>query len=114
MHRMASIRRLPAALLATLALLTSCGGSDGVTPPPPPPTVATVVVTGGANTIVEPGDSIQLVAEASSASGAAIPSVTFTWSSADPAIATVSSSGWVKGAANGSTSINATAAGPSS
>ncbi|MBW8772650.1 MAG: Ig-like domain-containing protein, partial [Gemmatimonadetes bacterium] len=76
--------------------------------------MATVVVTGGANTIVEPGDSIQLVAEARSASGAAIPSVTFTWSSADPAIATVSSSGWVKGAANGSTSINATAAGPSS
>jgi alpha-tubulin suppressor-like RCC1 family protein len=113
-REMPSIRHRPAALLASLALVTSCGGSDVLVPPlQPPPIVATVVVSGAANTIVELGDSIQLVAEARSASGAAIPAVTFTWSSADTAIATVSSTGWVKGAVNGSTSINATAVGPS-
>jgi alpha-tubulin suppressor-like RCC1 family protein len=109
---MSSIHRRHAALVASLALIVSCGGSEPSAPPPA--IVATVVVSGGSGGVVDPGDSIQLVAEARTASGAAIPGVTFSWSSADPAIATVSSAGWVKGAANGSTSITATATGPSS
>lgn len=112
---MSSIHPRHAALAASLALIVSCGGSEPSAPPPPPPAVvATVVVSGGSGSVVDPGDSVQVVAEARTASGTAIPGVTFSWSSADPAIATVSSTGWVKGAANGSTWISATAVGPSS
>jgi alpha-tubulin suppressor-like RCC1 family protein len=112
---MPSIRRCHVTLFAYLVLLVSCGGAETSAPPTSPPAiVATVVVSGAPAGVVEPGDSVQLVAEARTASGAAIPAVTFNWSSGDPAIATVSATGWVKGTANGSTSITATAAGPSS
>ncbi|HEX7978895.1 MAG TPA: Ig-like domain-containing protein [Gemmatimonadaceae bacterium] len=112
---MPSIRPRHVALLVYATLLVSCGGSDASAPTPTPPAiVATVVVSGGSGGVIDKGDSTLLVAEARTASGAVVPGVTFTWTSADQAIATVSSAGWVKGSGDGSTSISATAVGPSS
>jgi hypothetical protein len=90
--------------------LWACGGeeSTGPAPPPPPPTVASVVVTPDATTLVSLGETVQLTASAQDASGNAISGKTFTWSSSDDGLATVSSSGLVTAVANGSVTITAT------
>lgn len=42
-----------------------------------------------------------------------MPGIAFSWSSANPTVASVSSTGWAKGAANGATDISATTVSPS-
>jgi alpha-tubulin suppressor-like RCC1 family protein len=99
--------------IACLLVATACGGSDTAAPPAPPPVVATIRIT-APRTIVEPGDSVQLVAQALTASGAVLPDVTFAWSTADTALVSVSAVGVVTGVAKGDAAIVATATGPSS
>lgn len=84
------------------------GGSAAV--PPEPPRVNAVVVTPAAFSL-EPPNTRQLGATALDSSGAVISGATFSWSSDDPAIATVSSSGLVTAVANGTATITARSGG---
>ena len=94
-----------------VATVTLFGCGDSVSPAgngEQPPTVASVAVTPSTATLVSFGETVQLAATASDASGNAISGKTFTWSSSDENMATVSSSGEVAAVANGSVTITAT------
>lgn len=102
-------RRL--AIAVGLLLLGACGGG-GEDPPPllQPPKVATVRLTPTA-AAVDIGATTQLAAAAVDALGATLPGRTITWSSQQPAIATVSATGLVTGLTAGNATISATADG---
>ena len=90
-----------------LSVLVSCSSdSDGGGVEPPNP-VATVTVT-GPGAAVQVGQTLQLTATAKDAGGATVSGASFTWSSADQNIATVTSAGLVTGVAEGQTQITAT------
>ena len=110
MHR---IGRL-AGLIALAWLIGSCGGSsDSITgpPPPPPPTTATVAISTDTATLV-PAATLPLSATAKDVSGQQLQR-TFSWTSADPAKATVSPAGVVTGVSPGTVNITATVDGKS-
>ncbi|MCU0648712.1 MAG: Ig-like domain-containing protein [Gemmatimonadaceae bacterium] len=95
-----------AALLVVVRLLTGCGGGGGGVvntptppPPPPPPTVASVVVTPATGTL-EVGSTLPLRASARDASGNELQR-TFTWTSSNPSLASVSATGDVTAVAEG-------------
>jgi glucose/arabinose dehydrogenase len=93
-----------------LSVVVSCNDdSDGGGVEPPNP-VATVTVT-GPGAAVQVGQTLQLTATAKDAGGGTISGASFTWSSADQNIATVTSAGLVTGVAEGQTQITATADG---
>ena len=71
-------------------------------------TVASVTVSPPSATLTTIGGTVQLSAAALDASGDGISGKTFTWDSADDAIATVSSSGLVTAVANGMVNVTAT------
>ena len=98
-------------LVALLSLAACGGGNDSVGTPPQPqsPVVATVAVTAASTTPLLPGGTVQLSAKALTAGGAEIPSATFSWSSATPNVATVSSTGLVTAVTPGSSIITASA-----
>lgn len=75
-----------------------------------PASIATVVVT-PAVPAVGVGESLQLAAEALDGSDAPIPGVTFTWSSSNTDLVTVTQSGVVSGVLDGGATITATADG---
>lgn len=75
--------------------------------PPAPPQPATVVVTPAAATIAA-GASQQFSAQAFDGNGSPV-STTFTWTSANSAVATVGANGLATGASAGSTTITAAA-----
>lgn len=102
--RVERVRR--AAVVVAALVLASCGGGGGggsntVTPPPPPPppTVSTVVVTPATGTF-EVGQTLPLTAQARDASGNVL-ARTFTWTSSNASLATVSAEGVVTGVAPG-------------
>ena len=100
-----------AVLLALASLLATCGGEEATTAPPTPPappTVASVVVTPAADTLISLGETVQLGASARDANGNVLSGKTFSWSSSNEEIATVSSSGLVTGVKDGSATITAT------
>ncbi|HWP38050.1 MAG TPA: Ig-like domain-containing protein [Gemmatimonadales bacterium] len=73
---------------------------------------ATVAITPASpSTMTALGETHYLLAEARDASGAPISGVTFTWTSSNPAVATVDTSGLVTAVGNGTTQIIATAQG---
>ncbi len=93
-------------------ILMGCSDSTEPDPPPPPPeSVASVAVTPSTATLVSLGETVQLAASAQEASGNTISGKTFTWSSSDVSIATVSSSGLATAIANGAATITATTEG---
>jgi CubicO group peptidase (beta-lactamase class C family) len=100
----------------TVVSLTACGGGgDAVTPPPTPPAtvaVATVSVT-PTTASVAAGATTALTAETRDANGALLSGRSVSWSSASPAVATVSASGVVTGVGAGTTQITATSEGRS-
>lgn len=96
---------LPAFAVALAAGLVSCGG-DVTTPPPVVP--ASVVVTPGVDTLLTLGRTRQFTGQALDADDNPV-STTLSWSSTDPAVATVSESGLVTAVGNGTTAIRATA-----
>jgi hypothetical protein len=110
---------LPAGLVLSLALLLpGCGGGDGggsPTPPasPPPAPVATVQFVGAAPGPLVVGTSAQLQARTLDASGGVLNGRTVTWTSATPAVATVSGTGLVTAVAPGETQVTATSEGRS-
>jgi hypothetical protein len=108
----------PTLTLLGLVLFTACSSSpSGNTPPPPPPpppaAVATVTLNVPSAQVAE-GATTTLVATARDAGGAAIAGKTIAWSTANAAIATVSSGGVVTGVvAGGPVNITATSEGKS-
>jgi hypothetical protein len=108
--------------LLLLALLSACGGGDGTTappappppPPPPPPPAAVASVSVAPDSLeVAASSTGQLVATARDAQGAPLAGRTVTWTSADPAIATVSTTGLVTAVAAGRVQVTATVEGRS-
>ncbi len=94
------------AALTLLAFYCACsgGGSGGSTGPKP---VASVSVGSSTTTSVFIGADITLNAAAFDASGGPVAGQTFTWSSSNPLVATVSSTGLVTGVAGGVATISA-------
>jgi uncharacterized protein YjdB len=92
----------------TASMLLSCGED---TVEPTSPTLASVVVAPSADTLISIGDTLQLSAVARDGSGAVMSGKTFTWSSSDETVATVSASGLVTAVANGMAQIAAIADG---
>ena len=105
----------PRPLLAGLLIVLTvgaCGGEESTGPggEQQPPSVASVAVTPSTAFLLL-GETVQLTASASDASGNSISGKTFTWSSSDANAATVSASGVVTALANGSVTIAAAADG---
>ena len=89
-----------------LAAAAACGG-DG----PTGPSVATVQITSPIGGVMAVGRSVALTAAALDGSGSTVPGQSFSWRSANTAVATVSPSGVVQAVAAGSTTIYATTGG---
>lgn len=104
-------RPLPAFIVAALLVVAAgCGGGDGGTGPV---TVAQVVITApvAPPTLGALGRTVQFAAQARDGAGAPTAGASITWSSSNTGAATVSSSGLVTAAANGTTQVKATAGG---
>ena len=97
------------AILTLTALLTSCGGGGGGDIQEPV-AVAQVTVTVPATTVAV-GQTLQLAATAQDAAGNPLEGRTFAWTSADAAIASVSTSGLVTGVAPGPVEVRAASEG---
>ncbi len=114
LFRRLRFRGAPVAALTCCALvasLLSCGGGDGPAEPPAPPTpvVVTRVVIAGA-----PGDGIvlrptpvQLSATAQTAAGVPVDTAVVTWSTSNPLVLSVTSTGSVTGVALGTAQVTA-------
>lgn len=99
-------RRVQRAMVLTAALLSACGGGSKDSTPPPTPTTIVPSVTN--ITLDAVGATQSLTATVRDQNGATMAGVSATFSSASPAVATVSG-GTVTAVANGSTTITATA-----
>ncbi|MEO5826341.1 MAG: Ig-like domain-containing protein [Gemmatimonadales bacterium] len=103
-------------LVALLGAAACGGGADGGTntppPPPPPPTVATVVVT-LANSTIAPGSGTVATALVRDASGNTLTGRAVNWSTSNPGVATVNTTGAVTAVSGGSATITATSEGKS-
>jgi uncharacterized protein YjdB len=104
----ASPTRRPLVSFATALLLAVCADSSVTDPPVGPEPVASIEITPSADTLTALGQSRQLFVTARDAQGRIVPGVTFTWTSSDPSVATVSPSGLVTALATGPVQINAT------
>jgi glucose/arabinose dehydrogenase len=96
-------------LLILAALGMACGSDEGGDLQPLPP-VAVVTVTSPAAT-VEVGQTLQLTATASGATGVTLEDRVFEWTTGDAAIASVSASGLVTGVSEGQAVISAVSEG---
>lgn len=105
--------RVPA-VLAVLALLAACRDETPLTPPAPNIVGAVVsVVVSAPRQVLAPGDSVQFTAQAFDAQGRVLPTAAVTWSSSDPAVATIDSRGVATAIGAGTTMITATSSGQS-
>ena len=93
-------------VMVLLSLCCACSGG-GTGPGNVSGPVASIAVDAATTTSVFIGSTISLVASAHNSSGATIGGQTFTWSSSNPLVATVSSAGVVTGVAAGVASISA-------
>ena len=102
---------LVSAALAGLAWAAGCG--DGVTEPPLPPSdpprPTTVVVSPATAQLTALGATVQLTADVRDQNGQVMSGASVTWSSSATAVATVSSTGLVTAASDGTATITATA-----
>ena len=94
-------------LLAALfaAALTASCGDDAVEPITP----TTVTVSPASATLQSLGETVQLTATVQDQNGQAMSGITLSWTSGDPQLGTVSSSGLVTAVANGTVTVTATA-----
>lgn len=108
-------------LLAAFAL-SSCKGAEEVCNPTDPlcddgggnggASISSIEVSSSVDTVMAVGRTAQMDATATDTDGATVsPDPTFTWSSTNTSVATVSSSGLVSAAAAGTTDIEASADG---
>ena len=92
-------------VLSIAAMLSACGGGgDSAPTPPATPQVVSVSVSAPSSTILV-GDQEPLTAAVSVLNGA---STAVTWSTSNPSVATVSSTGVVQGVSPGSATVTAT------
>lgn len=103
--------------LTVLSLaLTTCGGDSSEPAGPsnsgPDNTVASITVSPSSASIAA-GSTAQFQAQARNASGTVLSGVSFTWSSSDTTVATISGTGLATAGSAGTTSIAATASGVS-
>ncbi|HEU5050920.1 MAG TPA: Ig-like domain-containing protein, partial [Gemmatimonadales bacterium] len=94
--------RAPALLLASLLLAAAAACESAG----PSGDELTITVTGEAS-LIAIGGTVQLTATARDGEGAVVQGLTFEWNTSNPAVATVSSSGLVTGAAGGTALITA-------
>ena len=87
-----SIRQFGILVLPTAACLAIACGGDGGDIQAPPTTVVTVVVQAPESTLAA-GQSVQLAATARDAQGNSVAGQTFTWTTTNATIATVSETG---------------------
>ena len=92
----------------TATITAKSGGGSGTAVVRVMQSVASVTVSPDADT-VEVGDSVRLTAQAFDKNRNVAEGAEFTWSSSDLSVATVSGSGFVRGATEGATRITATA-----
>ena len=104
---------LLSAALAGVAWASACGDGATEPPPPDPPRPTTVAVTPATTQLTALGGTVQLTAEVRDQNGQVMAGAAVTWSSSDPMVATVSGSGLVTAAGNGTATITATAGGVS-
>lgn len=111
---MHSLRR-PSLLVATLALIHavsgSCGGSEGSAPSATEPVITSVQVTAGRVTFSALRQTAQFTAEPRRANGAPVTGRDIIWSSANPAVASVTATGLVTAISNGAAVITAATGG---
>lgn len=113
MKRVALLTRL--SLVSTLlGVLSTCGG-DGSAPTdpggngePPDPVLTSIVVSPGSSSLSAIERTVQLSAVPRDQDGGNMSGVTFSWSSSDGAVASVTNSGLVKALDNGQAIIRAT------
>jgi hypothetical protein len=105
---MISLKSAPQLLVCALlpVLLSSCGSSNDEVGAV---TVNSIVLVPSTPVSIASGNIEQYVGIAEDSSGNQIPGVTFTWSSSDFAVATISSSGLAKALSVGTTHITASA-----
>ncbi len=103
--------KLPARCLTLtcVALAYACGGDTTQPPPPDPPRPTTVSVSPATSELTALGATVQLSAEVRDQSGNVMGGAALTWVSSTAAVATVSASGLVTAAGNGTSTITATA-----
>ena len=109
--------RAPAIVGALLAVL-SCGGEDTTALPPPPPTTPTALVPARvtlepAEVTVAAGDTLRVKAIVFNDRAQPISDAAVSWTSSDPAIATIDATGLVTGLKEGDSNLTATS-GPAS
>jgi len=98
---------------AVLGIATGCGsGGGGVTTPDPSTRVDSVFVSLDSTSLII-GDTVSLVAVARNAAGQPVSGVVFLWTSSDPAVATVSTSGLVTAVGFGEAEIDVDVSGAS-
>ena len=100
-----------AATLSAVLWAYACGEgtTEPPTPPPDPPRPTTVTVSPATAEVAALGETVQLSAEVRDQNGQAMAGATVTWSSSAASVATVSASGLVTAADNGTATITATA-----
>lgn len=103
---MTPLRRLSAIIALTRTVALACTDDRQIGPP----AIASIAVVPDTATVVA-GDSVSLQLVAYDATGHGFIGVSTTWSSRDPAVATVSATGFVRGVAAGSDTVTATAGG---
>lgn len=89
-----------------LALMAACGG-DPAAPDVPP----VVTVTANGSTTIASGSAVQLAATFRDNRGRVVNNPSITWSSSDPSVASVATTGLVIGARAGTATVNATIGG---
>ena len=95
-HRLRS--SFAALILFAPLVITSCGDSECISGPlceegTPSVVVATVEITSSTTSLTSLGATVQLQPTAKNSSGSTVPGKTFTWSSSDVSVATVSTGG---------------------
>ena len=94
------------AALVTATLLATCG-EDGIKPEPTKP--KTVTISPASVSLQSLDDTVQLTATVKNQHGQTMSDVATTWTSSDPATATVDAAGLVTAVANGTADVTATA-----
>jgi len=96
-------------VLGVASSLWSCGSDSSG--PGVDNTVASVSISPTSASISSIGATTQLSASARNSAGTTVPGTTFTWTTANSSVATVSSAGVVTAVANGTATVTATASG---
>lgn len=97
----------PAVASLAMVICSTCSGGKATGPGGNAGPVTSVAVSSSSSTAVFIGSTVALTATALNASGGVVAGQTFTWSSSDPLVATVSPAGVVTGVAAGVASISA-------